>query len=138
LNVEDSPLIEWSNNSANDAAPKWTSYRKTADSLDAVCFPRGCREQYLVHPGQPLSSLAARGNLLSGISNYVEPFYVQRRNPGFHVVLLTLAGTGELLTQERTAELNRGNRWVIVAISLIGGTGCLPASLHGPEGVFDH
>ncbi|MDZ4656079.1 MAG: AraC family transcriptional regulator [Bythopirellula sp.] len=89
--------------------PKWTSYRKGDDFEDAVCFPRGCQEQYLVHPGHSRSSLDERGIFLSGISRFISPYVVQRRNPGYHVVLLTMAGTGTLLTEGETSELKRGD-----------------------------
>jgi AraC-like DNA-binding protein len=89
--------------------PKWTSYRKGDDFEDAVCFPRGCQEQYLVHPGHSRSSLDERGIFLSGISRFISPYTVQRRNPGYHVVLLTMSGTGTLVTDGQTIELKRGD-----------------------------
>lgn len=89
--------------------PKWTSYRKGDDFEDAVCFPRGCQEQYLAHPGHARSSLEERGIILSGISRFVTPYVVQRRNPGYHVVLLSTAGSGELTTEGSHFELKRGD-----------------------------
>ncbi|QEG34465.1 AraC family transcriptional regulator [Bythopirellula goksoeyrii] len=89
--------------------PKWTSYRKSDHFEDAVCFPRGCQEQYLAHPGHAKSSLDERGIFLSGISRFVTPYVVQRRNPGYHVVLLSTAGSGELLTDGQKKELKRGD-----------------------------
>ncbi len=90
-------------------SPKWTSYRKGEDFEDAVCFPRGCSEQYLAHPGHARSSLDERGIFLSGISHFVTPYVVQRRNPGYHVVLLTTDGIGELLTNGTKCDLKRGH-----------------------------
>jgi AraC-like DNA-binding protein len=89
--------------------PKWTSYRKGDDFEDAVCFPRGCQEQYLAHPGHARSSLEERGIFLSGISRFISPYIVQRRNPGYHVILLTMAGSGTLTTDDQTTELKRGD-----------------------------
>ena len=89
--------------------PKWTSYRKGDDFEDAVCFPRGCQEQYLAHPGHSRSSLDDRGIFLSGISHFITPYIVQRRNPGYHVVLLTMAGSGILTAEGQTSELKRGD-----------------------------
>jgi AraC-like DNA-binding protein len=89
--------------------PVWTTYKKYGDSIDAVCFPRGCREQYLVHPGHGLSELSSRGILLSGISHFVPPYTVHRRNPGYHVLMLTLSGTGELKANGHTRLLKHGD-----------------------------
>ena len=89
--------------------PKWTSFRRGDDFEDAVCFPRGCQEQYLAHPGHARSSLEDRGIILSGISRFAAPYIVQRRNPGYHVVLLTTSGSGELYTDSATHELKRGD-----------------------------
>lgn len=89
--------------------PKWTSYRKGADFEDAVCFPRGCQEQYLVHPGHARSSLEKRGIFLSGISRFVAPYLVQRRNPGYHVLLLSTGGTGELFAESKRITVKRGD-----------------------------
>lgn len=75
---------------------KWTSYQSGDNYEDAVCFPRGCREQYLVHPDLSHSYLADRGVLLSGISDFVKPYRVQRINPGYHVLLLSVGGSGSL------------------------------------------
>jgi AraC-like DNA-binding protein len=95
--------------------PAWTTYKRNDDSIDAVCFPRGCREQYLVHPGHGVSKLSTRGILLSGISHFVPPYLVHRRNPGYHVVMLSLSGTGELQANGRDRLLERGD--ILVAPS---------------------
>lgn len=89
--------------------PAWTTYKKSDDSIDCVCFTRGCREQYLVHPGHGASKLSLRGIVLSGISHFVPPYTVHRRNPGFHVVTLTLSGHGELEANDQFTPLERGD-----------------------------
>ncbi len=95
--------------------PACTTYKRNGDSIDAVCFPRGCREQYLVHPGHGVSKLSSRGILLSGISHFVPPYVVHRRNPGYHVVMLSLSGSGELEADGRSRMLERGD--VLIAPS---------------------
>lgn len=90
-------------------ADKWTSYRSGNDFEDAVCFPRGCREQYLVHPEHSHSSLADRGVFLSGISHFVDPYTVQRSNPGYHVLLLSVGGIGDLLVDGKHRSLQQGD-----------------------------
>jgi AraC-like DNA-binding protein len=87
----------------------WTTYKSNGDSIDAVCFSRGCREQYLVHPGHGTSKLSTRGIMLSGISHFVPPYAVHRRNPGYHVVMLTLTGSGELVANGETSRLEGGD-----------------------------
>lgn len=88
---------------------KWTSYRRGEDFEDAVSFPRGCQEQYLAHPGHAGSTLEERGIFLSGISRFVTPYLVQRRNPGYHVLLLTTGGTGELNSEDTIQDVKRGD-----------------------------
>jgi AraC-like DNA-binding protein len=90
----------------------WTSYKRNGDLIDAVCFPRGCREQYLVHPGHGASTLSSRGIVLSGISHYVPPFLVHRRDPGYHVIMLSIDGTGELEMDGHTSGLERGDMFI--------------------------
>lgn len=87
----------------------WTSYRSGDDYEDAVCFPRGCREQYLVHPDLSHSYLADRGVILSGISHLVKPYTVQRSNPGYHVLLLSVGGKGDLLTGGTSRPMKPGD-----------------------------
>ena len=87
----------------------WTSYQSGDDFEDAVCFPRGCREQYLVHPDLSHSYLADRGVILSGISHFVKPYSVQRTNPGYHVLLLSVGGKGDLVSQGKSRIIKQGD-----------------------------
>lgn len=98
-------------------ADKWTSYRSGDDFEDAVCFPRGCREQYLVHPEHSHSFLADRGVFLSGISHFVKPYIVQRSNPGYHVLLLSIGGKGDLLIHDTKRSITRGDLLVAPRMS---------------------
>lgn len=90
-------------------ADRWTSHRIGDDFEDSVCFPRGCREQYLVHPEHSHSPLGNKGVFLSGISHFVKPYTVQRSNPGYHVLLLTVAGTGNLRLGRKQRSLKEGD-----------------------------
>lgn len=90
-------------------ADKWTSHRIGDDFEDAVCFPRGCREQYLVHPEHSHSPLGNKGVFLSGISHFVKPYTVQRKNPGYHVALLSVGGTGDLWIGRKHRRLKEGD-----------------------------
>ncbi len=98
-------------------ADKWTSYRSGDDFEDAVCFPRGCREQYLAHPEHPHSFLADRGVFLSGISHFVKPYTVQRSNPGYHVLLLSVSGKGDLRTHGTSRSISQGDLLVAPSMS---------------------
>lgn len=90
-------------------AERWTSHRIGDGFEDAVCFPRGCREQYLVHPEHSHSSLGDKGVFLSGISHFVKPYAVQRVNPGYHVLLLSVGGAGGLKTGQKHRSLKQGD-----------------------------
>lgn len=52
---------------------------------------------------------------MSGISHFVPPYLVHRRNPGYHVVMLSLTGKGELRANGRDSLLERGD--ILVAPS---------------------
>ncbi len=95
----------------------WTSYRSGDDYEDAVCFPRGCREQYLVHPDLSHSYLADRGVILSGISHLVKPYTVQRSNPGYHVLLFSVSGKGDLLAGGERRTIGPGELLVAPSVS---------------------
>lgn len=99
---------------------KWTSYKSGDDFEDAVCFPRGCREQYLVHPDLSHSYLADRGVILSGISHFVKPYRVQRSNPGYHVLLLCVEGKGQLSIESKSRTINQGDLIVAPRMSEYG------------------
>ena len=81
---------------------------------ESCTIPRECRERFLPLQEPYAEPLSSRGVNFSGVSDVVAPYKIWRTNPQFHLVILTLGGEGECVTDgtDKTRLIHPGDLWI--------------------------